>query len=182
MHPSNDFCVSTCVNFTMHRTDGALDELKNGTKRLSQVILGASHLAQGVIPAVLKPSNHDNEKKIKEWKQNLCLTLEKHSNICFELVGKCHGLSYIQPNGAMYLMVKLDVDKFDDMIHNDVDFTKLLLEEENVFTLPGAPFFGNTLHDKSNYYFRIMLCAPPRLLQDAFLRIQEFCSRHAVPS
>ncbi len=79
-------------------------------------------------------------------------------------------------------MVKLDVDKFDDMIQHDVDFAKLLLEEENVFTLPGAPFFGNTLQNKSNYYFRIMLCAPPRLLRDAFLRIQGFCSRHAVPS
>lgn len=78
-------------------------------------------------------------------------------------------------------MVKLDIDKFDDTIQNDVDFAKLLLEEENVFTLPGAPFFGNTLHNKSNNYFRIMLCAPPRILRDAFLRIQEFCSRHAVP-
>jgi tyrosine aminotransferase len=163
-----------------YRNDGAIEELKIGIKKLAQVILGASNLTQGVIPAVLKPSSDDDAKKIKEWKQNLCVTLEKHSDICFKHIGKCHGLSSIQSNGAMYLMVEIDIDKFDNSIQNDIDFTKLLLEEENVVTLPGAPFLGNSESSNSNYYFRIMFCAPPKVLDDAFLRIQNFCSRHAV--
>ena len=37
-----------------------------------------------------------------------------------------------KPQGAMYCMVGLDINKFDEHIMNDVDFTNLLLKEENL--------------------------------------------------
>ena len=45
-----------------------------------------------------------------------------------------------KPQGAMYCMVGLDINKFDEHIMNDVDFTNLLLKEENVLVLPGEVF------------------------------------------
>mmetsp|Transcript_19314 Transcript_19314/g.27523 ORF Transcript_19314/g.27523 Transcript_19314/m.27523 type:complete len:496 (-) Transcript_19314:167-1654(-) len=163
-------------------TGGALEGLKDGIKRLAQVILGASHLTQGVIPAVLTPSSRENATKIHEWKGNFISILEKQSTFCFNRINMCHGLSCERSHGAMYAMVKIHIEKFDDAIQNDFDFTKVLLEEENVVTLPGAVFYGssNCNCENNRCYFRIMFCASTAVLDEAFLRIQDFCSRHAV--
>lgn len=163
-------------------TGGALDGLKDGIKRLAQVILGASHLTQGVIPAVLTPSTRENATKIHEWKGNFISILEEQSTFCFNRINMCHGLSCERSNGAMYAMVKIHIEKFDDAIQNDFDFTKVLLEEQNVVTLPGAVFYGSSNCNGQNdsCYFRIMFCASTAVLDEAFLRIQDFCSRHAV--
>ena len=46
------------------------------------------------------------------------------------------GLNPVQPSGAMYLMVGIDIDRFPEF-KDDVDFTKQLVIEQSVFCLPG---------------------------------------------
>ena len=86
----------------------------------------------------------------------------------------------------MYAMVRIEVDKFDNQITDDVSFMRLLLEEENIVVLPGCAFglVGGSpdVIDKadstSNYVFRVVFCAPESILKMASRRISSFCQRH----
>jgi tyrosine aminotransferase len=88
-------------------------------------------------------------------------------------------------NGAaMYAMVCIDIDKFDDKIIDDISFMKLLLEEENVVVLPGCAFglVGDKERNASSsvrFAFRVVFCAPESILNDAAKRISSFCLRHS---
>lgn len=52
------------------------------------------------------------------------------------VIGRIEGLKPVTPQGAMYMMVGIEVEKFRD-IESDVDFSAKLLAEENVICLPG---------------------------------------------
>ena len=60
---------------------------------------------------------------------------------------------------------------FNDEIQTDVQFFSKLLEEENVFVLPGE-VFGMA------EYFRIVTCPPQEVLAQALSRMKEFCIRY----
>ena len=85
-------------------------------------------------------------------------------------IGPC--LQVIEPQGAMYAMVRINLEYFDTAtIRNDIDFTKLLYQEENVVVLPGTCFdFPNS--------FRVVFCAPIPILQEGAHLIHLFCHRH----
>lgn len=78
----------------------------------------------------------------------------------------------MQPQGAMYAMIRIRIDRFNETVQNDVDFAKLLLQEENVIVLPGICFGMPNA-------FRVVFCAPIPVLQEAADRIQQFCLRHS---
>ena len=71
------------------------------------------------------------------------------------------------PRGAMYMMVKMDMERFPQFT-SDLDFIEKLVSEESVYCLPGKCF---------NYpgYMRLVLTLPPDLLEEALDRINEFC-------
>ncbi len=81
-------------------------------------------------------------------------------------------------------MVRFDVDEFDGSIVDDLSFMKLLHAEENVAVLPGCAFgmvgggFGCASSSSSTYAFRVVFCAPERILRIAAERISSFCLRH----
>jgi tyrosine aminotransferase len=164
----HDFTLDLLFSFLPVSVHGSLREVEAGAKRLAQVILGASHLAQAAVPALLNRS----DTVVQQWKAELRVELEHHATVLCEKLAKCHGLSVQMPGGAMYALVHVDPTQMDEKIENDVDFIKLLLKEENVFVLPG-PCFGIT------NAFRIVYCAPVEILQQAAERIQQFCERHS---
>jgi tyrosine aminotransferase len=144
----------------------SLREVEAGAKRLAQVILGASNLVQSVIPALLTPS-----PQIDQWTYTLRVTLEEQAQFLYQKLSKCHGLSTLAPQGAMYFMVRMNMSMLD--IHSDVDFSTKLLEEENVFVLPGSAFGCTDV-------FRVAFCCEEPILEAAAQRIAEFCLRHAI--
>lgn len=135
--------------------------------RLSQVILGASRLAQAAVPALLNP--HDPE--IAAWKANLRATLEMQAAVLVSSLQDTPGIDVSPPQGAMYCMVHIHTSDFDEAIQSGVDFCKLLLEEENVLCLPGSCFGDNDM-------VRLVICLPPHILEEASRRIHSFCTRH----
>lgn len=147
----------------------ALQPILEAAKRLAQVILGASHLAQSVIPALLTPTC---STELSAWKLNLRQTLELHATMLCHELSKCHGLTVYPPQGSMYAIVKIHLAKFSDL-QDDVDFTKKLLQEENVFVLPGQAFHYPGV-------FRVVYCSSPVELLDASRRIANFCQRHSA--
>jgi tyrosine aminotransferase len=82
------------------------------------------------------------------------------------------GLEVVPACGAMYNLVRLDIDSFDDEIQNDLEFAEALLKEENVFVLPGSCFGVKNM-------FRVVFCAPTAVLDEAVQRIRCFCERHS---
>ena len=53
---------------------------------------------------------------------------------------------------VLYAMVQIEVDMVDDLIVDDVPFTKLLLEEENIVVLPRCVFgLGGDDKTKENW-------------------------------
>ena len=87
-------------------------------------------------------------------------------------MSKVPGLSVVTPQGAMYVMVGIDITKFDDSIGNDTEFTQKLLDEEAVFVIPGKCFGIPN-------FVRVVLSGPEDTLKDAYSRMANFCKRHA---
>jgi tyrosine aminotransferase len=149
---------------------GSVRNIEQGVKRLAQNIMGASHLAQTIVPALLDPSS----QRVEEWKMAIRDILGTQARYVSEKLSLCPGLSVAEPAGAMYALVSIDPSRFENMIRSDIEFTERLLEEENVFVLPGK-CFGATNS------FRIVFCAPSEVLENATNRIHDFCRRHAIP-
>ena len=135
---------------------------------MAQIILGASHLAQTAVPALLQKDQPD----IIQWKRELRQTLEKQSKFLSDMLSSCHGLRVLRAGGAMYTIIRLDVQQFDETIRNDLDFSRALLKEENIFVLPGSCFGMPNV-------FRTVFCAPIPVLEEATGRMKDFCQRHA---
>mmetsp|Transcript_21780 Transcript_21780/g.29972 ORF Transcript_21780/g.29972 Transcript_21780/m.29972 type:complete len:411 (-) Transcript_21780:29-1261(-) len=149
---------------TIHDRHSRFAEVKQGLKNLTTLILGACTLIQSILPNILA-----------EVPQSFYdLTMEKlrtHAQFLEKGLNDVPGLKCIQPKGAMYMMVQVDVDRFKD-IDNDIDFFSLLLEEESVSVLPGEVFGAPN-------FVRLVTCPSVDVLQVAVERIGEFCARHS---
>lgn len=137
--------------------------------KLMQMTIGTSTLSQAAVPGMLlnTPSSFF-EDTIK--------SLKAGAELCYERANRIKGLHCpTKPQGAMYIMVKIDPEVFTD-IKSDVEFAALLVEEESVVVLPGSAF------GISNW-LRIVFATPLPLLEEAWDRIDLFCLRHcaAVP-
>ncbi|CAI0385412.1 unnamed protein product [Linum tenue] len=76
----------------------------------------------------------------------------------------------MKPEGSMFVMVKLNLSKLDD-IEDDVDFCVKLAREESVIVLPGiAVGLKNWL--------RVTFAIEPSALEDGLDRMKAFCKRH----
>ena len=147
---------------------GSLQPVHAAAKRLANIILGASHLAQSVIPVLLDRTN----ESITVWKENLRGTLERQAALLATLLDQTPGLHVFPSAGAMYFMVQIDRTVMEDAVHDDQTFCAALLREEHVFCLPGACFgFPGA--------FRVVFSAPVAVLQEAACRLRSFCVRHA---
>jgi len=76
--------------------------------------------------------------------------------VFYELLLTTRGLNPIQPFGAMYMMVGIDLDCFPDF-SSDVEFTERLLTEESVFCLPASvsrfPTRSAVVKPSFNHYY-----------------------------
>lgn len=74
------------------------------------------------------------------------------------------------PEGAMYMMIGIDIEHFPDY-QNDMEFVEALVSEQSVFCLPGQCF------DYPNY-IRIVVTVPEDKIWESCIRIAEFCNKH----
>ncbi|CAG8677900.1 308_t:CDS:2, partial [Racocetra fulgida] len=109
--------------------NGILDEIRDALFSLSNLILGANSLIQYSIPDII--FNTPNE-----FYEDTNNKLEHNASISASVLSKIRGLHVIVPQGAMYMMVGINVEEFKD-IKDDLEFTEKLLEEESVMCLPG---------------------------------------------
>lgn len=138
-------------------------EVRQGLVSLSQRILGPNTLVQAAIPEIL-------EKVPPKFYDDAIQVVQTNAVSCYEALRNCPGLTPVMPCGAMYMMVKIEIQDYPDF-KSDVDFTERMVTEQSVFCLPATVFeYPN--------YFRVVLTVPEEMMKEASERIQEFCATH----
>jgi aspartate/methionine/tyrosine aminotransferase len=143
----------------------SLSQVKTGAIRLAQLNHGTSNLAQSAVPTLLDPSTPG----LADWRETLRLNLQERSELLCGRLGKCQGLHVIASQGAMYATIEIDTKMLD--VEHDVEFAMRLVEEENVFVVPGTAMGVQNI-------IRVSFCSPEKVLDAAARRIENFCSRH----
>ena len=119
---------------------------------MSQRIIGSNTLVQGALPTILANTP-------KSFFDDTISVIEHNAKLAFRKLRGVPGLMPVMPQGAMYMMVKMDRTRFPSF-NTDLQFVERLVAEQSVFCLPGKCF---------NYpnYVRIVLTVPPALLSEA---------------
>merc|ERR1712226_161118 len=78
------------------------------------------------------------------------------------------GLVPIMPDGAMYMMIRIDFSRFPQFVE-DLQFVQALVSKKSVFCLPGSCFgFPG--------FIRVVLTVPKDKIPEACNRIVDFCN------
>lgn len=138
-------------------------EIRAGLQSLSQRIIGSNTIVQGALPTILGSTP-------KSFFDDTLRQIQDNAKLCYTAISATPGLRPVMPQGAMYMMVGVDMACFPEF-KDDLQFVERMISEESVFCLPGKCFdFPN--------YVRIVLTVPGKQLQEACDRIASFCVRH----
>ncbi|XP_075925718.1 tyrosine aminotransferase isoform X2 [Petromyzon marinus] len=141
------------------------DMIRDGLLRLSQKILGPSTVIQGALKRILNHTPSDFYQRTVEF-------IKDNAEYCYNTLTTVPGLKPFMPCGAMYMMVGIQMDKFPEY-KDDVQFTQRLISDQSVFCLPAKCFeYPN--------YFRVVLTVPREMLEEACMRIQDFCAQNYI--
>ncbi|KAI3525183.1 hypothetical protein L2E82_02386 [Cichorium intybus] len=134
-------------------------------KKYFDICGGPATFIQAAVPRILE------DTKEVFFTRTLSI-LKQTSDICFKKFKEIPCLTCPQkPNGAMAVMVKLNVSLLKD-ISDDIDFCFKLAKEESVILLPGL-----TVGLKN--WVRVTFAADPSSLEEALDRVKSFCQRHS---
>lgn len=98
--------------------------------------------------------------------------MQENAMLAYRRLKLVKGLTPIKPAGAFYMMVRIELDRFEQF-SSETEFVETLVTEESVFCLPGSCF-------EYPGFVRIVLCISLEMLETALQRIEEFCDRHFV--
>ena len=152
---------------TIHDANGvfAAGNIKHGLQCLSQRIIGSNTLVQGAIPKIL-------EEVPQSFYRDTLKVIEFNARLAFDRLKTIPGLKPVMPEGAMYMMVGIDINSFPKF-ENDLQVVEALVRDQSVFCLPGKCF-------NIPNFFRIVLTVPKEMLVEACSRIEEFCTDNSV--
>lgn len=137
--------------------------------KLCQVSLGPSAPVQAAVPAILAATPEGCA-----WHRGVLAALEESAAVCVRRCRATPGLEVAsEPEGAMYLMVRLVPGRLPGIGSDDVALAGALLQEESVAVLPGRCF-------RAPGFFRVVFAAPAEVLEEAWDRIEAFCRRRCV--
>ncbi|KAJ4436341.1 hypothetical protein ANN_18972 [Periplaneta americana] len=149
----------------MHDRGDVLERagVRAALQRLAQRTLGCTSLVQAALPAIL---GADHSK----FFQDTLDTLQRHACAAHAALSVVPGLAPVMPQGAMYMMVGVSLERFP-ALRSERHFVERLVAEESVFLLPGQCFDYPS-------YVRLVLTAPEDMLLEACARIAAFCTRY----
>lgn len=143
--------------------NGVLSTVRNGLASLSQRILGPNTLIQAALPDILKNTP-------PEFFHSTIHYIQKNAELFYKRFSTIPGLLPVMPQGAMYMMVGIDMPSYPEF-ESDVRFTETMVTEQSVFCLPATCF-------QYPGYFRVVLTIPAEKVDEACDRIEEFCRQH----
>lgn len=112
----------------------------------------------------------NNVKEHKKAIKHLVKLVEERTNYAVDLLEKNTYMSTVRPNGAFYILPKVNMKELT--LKDDADFVRKLLVEENIQIIRGSGF-GAPNH------IRLVSLASKDILGHAINRINAFCDRHA---
>jgi tyrosine aminotransferase len=136
-----------------------LNNVRKGLISLTQLTLGANSLIQAAIPELLSLPESFYSETLEQLQENAMLASEILSNT--------PGIKIVFPQGAMYLMLQLDLEKLG--FKSELDFVESLVSAESVLVLPGSCFRCD------GPWVRIVFTVHKSDLKIACERIVEFC-------
>ncbi|KAL4234597.1 hypothetical protein ACF0H5_006238 [Mactra antiquata] len=138
-------------------------EIRQGLLCLSQKILGPNTIIQAALPDILENTPESFYTETLEF-------IESNAKLFYKHISAIPGLKPVMPQGAMYMMIGIDMEHFPEY-KDDVEFTESMVTEQSVFCLPATCFeFPN--------FFRVVLTVPQDKLKEACERIKDFCGQH----
>lgn len=152
----------------VHDEHGTLEGsgVRAAINSLCQISLGPSVPLQAAVPTILAIDD-------SLWLADVMASLRKAATASAERVDEIKGLSTATPpEGAMYMLVRVDLEAFRGC-STDALFAEELLAEESVLVLPGECF-------QASGYVRIVTTVPESVLLKAWDRIEDFCKRRYV--
>jgi tyrosine aminotransferase len=147
------------------RNNAFAPELRSALQAISQRIIGSNTLVQGALPDILTNTP-------QSFFDDTIAMVQENAEIAFERLQLCAGLHPVQPRGAMYMMVGIEMERFPEFA-TEFQFVERLVSEQSVFCLPGKCF-------EYPDYFRIVLTVPKDQLLIALDRIMEYCNDHYI--
>lgn len=148
--------------------NNAFDQgVRGGLTKLSQRILGPNTLIQAAVPDILRGVP-------QSFYTDTLTYIENNAKTFYAKLSSVPGLTPVMPQGAMYMMVGIDIQSFPTF-KSDVDFTERMISEQSVFCLPASCFeYPN--------YFRVVLTVPTDKVTEACTRMVDFCAQHYKPN
>lgn len=133
---------------------------------VSQFTIGPTVCVQAAVPKLFASTP-------RGWHDAVCASYRTASNVCCLGAASSPGmLVEARPKGAMYLLVRVQLERFQGaMAASDAAWCSALMAEEHVMLLPGSAFGAPGC-------VRMVLCAPEAVLETAWARIEAFCKRH----
>ncbi|MBS6502012.1 MAG: pyridoxal phosphate-dependent aminotransferase [Clostridium sp.] len=96
---------------------------------------------------------------------------EKRRNYMIGRINKIQGLSIIRPKGAFYIMVCIEnyfgKEINGEIINSSLDFSKILLNEENVAVIPGIAFGLDN-------YIRLSYATSMEIIEEGLNRLEKY--------
>nr|AGT02496.1 tyrosine transaminase [Angomonas deanei] len=142
-----------------------LKDVMAGMKSMCTFSLGPNAITQQALPAILEQTPDSYYAATQREIQNNATAFADAVN------QQCKGLSCASPQGALYIMVKVDLAVFTEF-PSDVEFYMALEDEENVQVVPGT-YLG------APGFFRVCITRPATIIQQLSERLSAFCNRHA---
>lgn len=114
---------------SVHDDAGIFGDIRKALVCLTQRTIGSNTLIQGALPGILR-----NTPQI--FHENLIDLLQTHAQIAYAAIKDAKGLTPFMPQGAMYMVIEIQMEKFP-MFKDGLEFAGKMMEEESVFCLPG---------------------------------------------
>uniref|UniRef100_A0AC34Q5V7 Tyrosine aminotransferase n=1 Tax=Panagrolaimus sp. JU765 TaxID=591449 RepID=A0AC34Q5V7_9BILA len=141
----------------VHNRYGVLSEVREGMIALSQKIVGPCSLIQGALPKILRDTP-------KSYFDNITSVLRENADICMNAFSQIPCMKALRPQGAMYLMVKID----EEQLGEETELVQELIRNESVYCLPGSAF-------NCPGWIRLVLTLPQDITREACERISRYC-------
>ncbi|KAH8354715.1 hypothetical protein KR084_003274 [Drosophila pseudotakahashii] len=147
----------------VHDRKQRLTNAIGGLRNMCGRILGSNTIIQGALPEILT-------KTPQSYFDGVIDVLHSNATLAYKMLKQVRGLNPVMPNGAMYMMIGVCIERFP-AFKDDTHFVQELVNEQSVFCLPGSCF-------EYPGYVRIVLTVPGAMIEEACARMAEFCERH----
>lgn len=169
----------------VHDRKNRLRDAIVGLKNMCGRILGSNTIIQGALPDILtKTPQSYFDGVIDVLHVSLSFVIislmdhyymiifipQSNAMLAYKMLKQVRGLDPVMPNGAMYMMIGVSIERFPEF-KDDTHFVQEMVNEQSVFCLPGSCF-------EYPGYVRIVLTVPGAMIEEACSRIAEFCDRH----